>query len=131
MKTPIDHAAGLMKKASNDLLAARAIFSTGAAMDMVCFHAQQAAEKSLKALLAVHDVEYAWRHDLGELMRQAASVWPEIAEYEPRLADLTPYAVSIRYDAEFEPSVLQAAEALETAELLYIRIQGIIDATKS
>ena len=85
MKTPLDHTKGLLQKAANDLLAAQAIYATGQAMDMVCFHAQQAVEKSLKALLAIQDIEYPWRHDLGELMRLAASAWPGISKFEEHI----------------------------------------------
>jgi HEPN domain-containing protein len=57
MKTPRDHAASLMLKASHDLIAARAILSASDAFDTACFHAQQAVEKSLKAVLALHEIE--------------------------------------------------------------------------
>ena len=62
MKSPRDHALGLLRKAANDLVAARATLTTGQALDTVCFHAQQAAEKSLKSLLALKDIVYPWRH---------------------------------------------------------------------
>ena len=65
---PSDHARALLKKAANDLTAARATLSTGQALDTVCFHGQQCVEKSLKAVLALHEVVYPWRHDLGELL---------------------------------------------------------------
>jgi len=68
MKGPLEHARGLLEKAAHDLIAAKATIATGKALDTVCFHAQQAAEKSLKALLALEDVVYPWRHDLGELV---------------------------------------------------------------
>ena len=71
-----DEARGLLVKASHDLIAAEATIATGEALDMVCFHAQQAAEKSLKALLALHDVVYPWTHDLGELLALAESPLP-------------------------------------------------------
>ena len=64
MKTPRDHAAALMLKASHDLIAARAILAAGDAFDTACFHAQQAVEKGLKAVLALHEIEYPRRHDL-------------------------------------------------------------------
>lgn len=60
MKSPRDLALALLEKAAHDLVAARATIATGDAMDTVCFHAQQAVEKDLKALLALKDVEYPW-----------------------------------------------------------------------
>ena len=57
MKQPRDHAQTLLKKAANDLIAADAILSTKRALDIACFHTQQAVEKSLKAVLAYHDIE--------------------------------------------------------------------------
>ncbi|MDY6878594.1 MAG: HEPN domain-containing protein [Chloroflexota bacterium] len=82
---------------------------------MVCFHAQQAAEKSLRALLALHDVEYPWRHDLAELVDLAKSFAPQIRRLEERIILLTPFAVEVRYDGEFEPSFSEAVGALQTA----------------
>jgi HEPN domain-containing protein len=58
MNSPRDHAVGLLQKAANDLVAANATIATEQALDTVCFHAQQAAERSLKALLALRDVAY-------------------------------------------------------------------------
>jgi HEPN domain-containing protein len=37
--------------------------------DGVCFHAQQCAEKYLKAFLTRHHIEFRWVHDLDELLR--------------------------------------------------------------
>lgn len=53
-----DHALQLLNKANNDLIAANATLLTGYAFDTVCFHSQQAVEKSLKAALALHDINY-------------------------------------------------------------------------
>ncbi len=48
--------------------------------------------------------------------------------YEDRLSSLTPFAVEIRYDAEFEPSVTQATEALRTATEIYDLVRARVDA---
>lgn len=45
MRSPRDHALGLLDKAAHDLVAARATVATGEAPDMVCFHARQAAAR--------------------------------------------------------------------------------------
>jgi len=123
MKSPYEHAQGLLKKAANDLVAARATLETRMATDTVCFHAQQAVEKSLKAVLALHDVAYPWRHDLGELLKLARPLAPEITPYEERIINMTPFAVEIRYDAEFEPALPDATETLRTA----VEVHGLID----
>jgi len=119
MKAPRDHARALLKKATNDLTAAKAILSTGEALDTVCFHAQQVVEKSLKAILALHAIEYPWRHDLGELLELVRPLAPEIASFEDRIFRMTPYAVEVRYDVEFEPVLPEAEEALEIATEVY------------
>ena len=126
MRAPLDHAQALLRKAANDIVAARATLATGEAFDAVCFHAQQAVEKSLKAVLALHDVEYPWRHDLGELIELVKPLVPGIAPYEDRMIGLTPFAVEIRYDAEFEPSYDQANEALRTAIEVHQMISALI-----
>ncbi len=104
-----------MIKANNDLIAAEAILATGKALDAVCFHTQQAAEKSLKALLALHDVTYPWRHDLTELVEIVTPLAPEITPLVPRIIQLTPFAVEVRYDETFYPPYSEANAALKTA----------------
>lgn len=93
-----------LAKAAEDLQAADVIRagpmpSFGAAS----FHAQQAAEKALKALLIRHQVDFRKTHDIGQLLRLAEPVAVGVAE---RLADarvLTPYAVSARYPTQEPP----------------------------
>lgn len=130
MKSPREHAQGLLKKAGNDLIAARATLETHQATDTVCFHAQQAVEKSLKAILAYHDVAYPWRHDLGELLRLARPLFPEIIPYHEQILKMTPFAVDIRYDAEFEPMFPVASEALQTATEIHTLIEGMVKKAK-
>lgn len=115
MKSPREHAQGLLEKASHDLVAARATMATGQALDTVCFHAQQAAEKSLKALLALKDVVYPWRHDLGELVKLVLPHFPEVASIENDLLLLSPYAIEVRYDDVIRPDISEAQTALDIA----------------
>lgn len=86
MRSPRDHAQMLLDKAANDLVAARATVATGEALDTVCFHAQQAVEKSLKALLALKDVEFPWHHDLGELLILVQSHYQNLVDARGRVA---------------------------------------------
>lgn len=131
LKSPREHALGLLAKAEHDLVAARATPSTGRAMDMVCFHARQATEKSLKALLALHDAEYPWRHDLGELVELARPFASEVVALEERVIQLSPFAVEARYDDELAPSLSEAIEALQTATEIYDLIVQVVQRDKS
>lgn len=116
MNGPHEHAQGLVNKATNDLIAARATIATGQALDTVCFHAQQAVEKRLKGLLALQDVVYPIRHDLGELLRLAQRHLPDISLPEDRIILLAPYAVGLRYDDTVIVTSEEARSALEVAE---------------
>lgn len=127
MKSPRDHVRALLKKAANDLTAADATLSTELALDTVCFHAQQAVEKSLKAILTFHGVEYPWRHDLGELLELVKPLAPEIGPYEDQILRMTPYAVEVRYDDEFEPRLHEATQALDVATNIHRLISKIIE----
>ena len=127
MRSPRDHAQALLHKAGNDLFAAHAILAAGEAFDAACFHAQQTVEKGLKAILALHEVEYPRRHDLGELLELVKPLAPDIDQYAEPIISLAPYAVEIRYEVEFEPSDEQAAEAVQTAEEVYELIKRAIE----
>ncbi len=127
MKGPREHALGLLKKADHDLVAGRATISTGQALDMVCFHAQQAAEKSLRALLALHDVEYPWQSDMTELFELVKPLVPKIETWKEQITLLTPFAVEARYDAEFEPSLGESRTALQTATGIHTLAVQIIE----
>ena len=56
------------------------------------FHAQQAAEKSMKGFLAWHDQPFRKTHDLAELGRQCAGVDASLEPLLRRAESLTVYA---------------------------------------
>ncbi len=72
-------AGGWLQSARGDLVAASALL---AAKDIdpaiVAFHAQQAAEKALKALLVLAGVGFARTHDLAHLAPAVASTTPSV-----------------------------------------------------
>lgn len=74
----------------------------GALYEHLCFHAQQAVEKGLKAVLLKRGVEFPFTHNLQGLLDRMP---PEL-NVPPGVLDavaLTPYAVAARYPGEFEP----------------------------
>lgn len=66
----------------------------------VCFHAQQCAEKYLKALLVSRKLPTRKTHDLGELADVLRSYEPSIALIEDLFDCLAPYAVESRYPGD-------------------------------
>jgi HEPN domain-containing protein len=82
----------------------------------LCFHAQQAAEKALKAALVHHGVRIPRSHDLTflmDLLPRGISLPPALIE----LPRLTKYAVQQRYPAEVPPPTAKhRREALVLAE---------------
>ena len=43
----------------------------------ICFHAQQAAEKFLKAFLAYHDIDFPRTHDIDFLLAECKKITPD------------------------------------------------------
>jgi HEPN domain-containing protein len=88
-----------VQKAEDDFEAARDLLRRRKRPlpDQVCFHAQQAAEKYLKALLTHNRVEFAKTHDLLELLGLALRVEPGLEVLREELSILNPFAVLTRY----------------------------------
>jgi HEPN domain-containing protein len=60
---------GWLGKAREDLAAADVLLGSGVDVtDAVAFHAQQAAEKALKAFLIRYQVRFGRSHDVEELL---------------------------------------------------------------
>lgn len=114
MKDKTDLVRGWIRKARSDMLAMTASLKAGA-LDACCFHAQQAAEKTLKAYLIYNDVEFPFTHNLIKLIELAAQKDKAFRELGSEAELLTPYAVELRYDDEFWPSMEAARQACDSA----------------
>ena len=64
---------------------------------VVCFLAQQSAEKYMKAFLEEHSISYPRTHDLVELLDLSGNLLSELQPFRAELAALTQYAVLPRY----------------------------------
>lgn len=69
--------------------------------DAICFHAEQCAEKYLKAWLVEHDLGFPKTHDLEVLARLCIPSLGEVAGLMDGLAFLTSSAVEVRYPGMF------------------------------
>lgn len=101
--------------ALGDLEAARSKSGRHVRARHVAFHAQQAAEKALKAALVLDSVDPPRTHDLDELRRLLPRTWR--AKKSPgSLSRLTDYAAESRYpDFTMQVTPLQAATAVRQA----------------
>jgi HEPN domain-containing protein len=82
-----------------------------------CFHAQQCAEKYVKALLISKGADFPKTHDLL-LLNNLCSTNGILLEIDPRhLNTLADYAVRTRYPGN-DPTAEDAKEAIELAKLV-------------
>ncbi len=68
--------------------------------DIVAFHAQQAAEKYLKALLTRHQVEFPKTHVIRRLLILLQPVDPALAQALDEATWLSPFGAEIRYPGD-------------------------------
>ncbi len=114
-----------LEKADHDLITARqTLLLPDGPTDTVCFHAQQASEKALKALLTFHRVSFPKVHDLVLLLDMAVTHLTDLEPFRERLAEISNYAVEVRYpDDWFEPSREEAIQSLAVAEEIVARVR--------
>lgn len=120
---PADNAAAWLAKADNDLLnIANNLRAEQVPWDTVCFHAQQAAEKALKAFLVHRGRLPARTHDLVALLEVCAELDPALRALESDCQRLNAYGVAARYPADvYEPDA-EVARSLATAAAEFVRI---------
>lgn len=107
-----------LEGAEADLIGARTLLPQGrVVLGLVAYHAQQAAEKYLKAFLTHHQIEFPKTHALDELLRRVEAVNRPLADSLRGISVLTPYAVETRYPGGAVPgSSEEAQRAIELAE---------------
>jgi HEPN domain-containing protein len=117
MKEKVDLVKMWIQKAENDLKTAKDELNTeNPAKDTICFHAQQCAEKYLKAFLVYHEIEFEKTHVLEDLIALAAQIDNSFIKLIEFAKKLTPYAVEIRYPLFEEPTMEETQEAIKIAE---------------
>ncbi len=134
MKGRADVVRGWLRKAASDIVTLEAALGAGS-FDGACFHAQQAAEKYLKGFLAFHDVPFPYTHNLGDLTELCAGFDVLFHSLTPGASELSPYAVRLRYDDSFWPTLETANQARASAvtirDFVLARLpKDILDAAK-
>ncbi|HET7418138.1 MAG TPA: HEPN domain-containing protein [Solirubrobacterales bacterium] len=107
----------LLSLAREDLAAAEALDRAERVSDApVGFHAQQAVEKALKAVIASRDQDFPFTHDIGLLMQLCQDAALELPADLAEADRLTPYAAAIRYGLG-DPGAVPTPDALQWAAL--------------
>ncbi len=127
-RDPIQDVRPWVEKAENDLRNAENTLTmkSDCPFDTVCFHAQQCAEKYLKALLVLKGVEFPRTHDLVVLL----NLLPKDAGLRLDAKDIHPldrYSVEARYPGAWEPirrtdADDAVARARKTREAVRVRL---------
>jgi HEPN domain-containing protein len=119
-----DNPRGWLARAHSNLLLAESGRQRGVFLEDLCFEAQQAAEKALKAVCVFYKIEFPKTHSLTTLtalLEQAGvQLPPDVREADP----LTSYAVQARYpdwdeavsDAEYQRALITAKHVVAWAE---------------
>jgi len=126
MNGPAELAKGWLAKADSDLATADLVMKAGGPSDTACYHAKQAIEKCLKAALAFSGVAIPRTHNLEELGDQAAEVMPKLVVDADELAEITPFAVELRYDPDFWPDLDTAKAALSATQRVRSQIVTLL-----
>ena len=105
-----------LRHARSDLALAHIALPPEVLREELCFHAQQAAEKAVKAVIVAYKIAYPKTHNIRTLL----DCLPKKLDLPRKVHDaagLTDYAVMLRYPGNMEPVTQQEyREALRLAE---------------
>lgn len=121
---------GWLLRASEDLRAGRHdLTAAPPLLNDVAFHAQQCAEKSMKALLAHREQPFRKTHNLTELGGAVARLEPSLADLMRTASLMTEFAWRFRYPGDqVTVAHLDALQAIETAARVHEAIIAALPA---
>jgi HEPN domain-containing protein len=100
---------------------------TGSPYRLVAYHAQQCAEKYLKAFLVCHNVDFPYTHNIRRLLKLCGkhAGWVQALK---DAEELTPYAITARYPGEDEVVTREEAQrAVEIAQRVRTQVRTALE----
>lgn len=94
---------------------------------VICFHAQQAVEKWLKAYLIHCRVVPKRTHDLVALLDEVGAFDPRLVHFAEELKSLSRFAVTVRYPGMEEPGARECRAVVKSAGRVRKAILGRIE----
>lgn len=132
---PKEEAHRWLQQAENDLESAR--FTMGGRFyAQVCFMAQQAAEKGLKALTYLQGARYVRGHSIRELLEGILEWYPQLEQHREIANRLDQYYITPRYPNALPGVALapfqvfsqgQAQEALDGADGILREVRQLLE----
>jgi HEPN domain-containing protein len=127
-RLPPDDPREWISRAKSNLALARNVIPE-ADLEDLCFDAQQAAEKSIKAVFVKRGENFPYSHDLDKLLRLLEKSGVKIPKFVNEAHELTQYAHLTRYPGladpvtprEYRRAVRIAAAVLRWAERKVVR----------
>ena len=92
-----------LRRAKSNLALAKQSKPIEAVWEDLCFEAQQAAEKAVKAVLVFQGIDFPRTHDIRRLLALLDPTGGKVPEEIWEAVDLTDYAVETRYPGTTEP----------------------------
>lgn len=92
---------------------------------LIAYHAQQCAEKYLKAYLVFKNTDFPYTHNISRLLE----LCPDLAEQARNLQEakfLTPYAITARYPGKGKVTKRNALQAIMAADNVRKVIRGVL-----
>ncbi|MGJ4753840.1 HEPN domain-containing protein [Leptospira kmetyi] len=115
--------------AKSDLLLSKLGVQKEVLLNALCYHAQQAVEKSLKAVLIQHQTQFEFTHNIKNLISSLPKDIERPIFFE-ELPILTDYAVSTRYPGDYEEIFeKEYMEAVLLAEQTFLWAETILKKT--
>ena len=122
---PPDDPREWMNRAQSNLSMAKSE-AAGIYLEDLCFNAQQAVEKAIKALLLKLGVEFPYVHDIAQLVTLLERAGQEIPGFVREAAQLTQFAVFSRYPGiappvkreEYDEAVAIAEQVVRWVEVI-------------
>jgi HEPN domain-containing protein len=109
----------LLRKAREDrTVIAKLVDDSERSDSVIGFHAQQAVEKALKAILAARGADFPWTHDLQLPLRRVEAAGVDVPALAQEARQLSPWAVEFRYGEVIDDQLDRQGTARMVTEII-------------
>lgn len=120
--------------AEADLGVAKHLFRTyyPKPLAIICYHCQQAAEKSVKTIIVLHGSQGGMpkRHDILLLLNQIKNMVRVDSKFYDYADTLAPYGVAMRYPNELQLEERHAEKAIDMADNFVVWAKNMIEESR-